>query len=154
MTPTLLGLGACLCAWQAVRARSLLIAALWLGGVSALLALLLYILGAPEVAVIELSVGTGLDTILFVFAINMAGEEGLSERSLMPRPFAAGLVLAATLLLAWYILPLGPAGAAQSGVTFSDMLWQQRGLDVLVQIGLIFAGSIGILGLLSEREAH
>jgi hypothetical protein len=33
------------------------------------------------------------------------------------------------------------------------MLWQQRGLDVLVQIVLVFAGVMGLLGLLAEVEA-
>ena len=63
------------CALQAVRGTRLLIAALWLAGASALTALMMFRLGAPEVAVIELSVGAGLVTVLFVFAINIAGEE-------------------------------------------------------------------------------
>jgi hypothetical protein len=29
------------------------------------------------------------------------------------------------------------------------MLWQQRSVDVLVQVALIFAGVLGVLGLLS-----
>ncbi len=65
------------CALQAVRSRRLLMSALWLAGASALVALMMYLLGAPEVAVIELSVGAGLVTVLFVFAINIAGEEPL-----------------------------------------------------------------------------
>jgi Tfp pilus assembly protein PilV len=32
-------------------------------------------------------------------------------------------------------------------------LWQARGLDVLVQIVLIFAGVLGLLGLLAEAAA-
>ena len=40
------------CAFQAVRGTRLLVAALWLAGASALTALLLFRLGAPEVAVI------------------------------------------------------------------------------------------------------
>jgi uncharacterized MnhB-related membrane protein len=67
--------GLLVCAVQAVRVQRLLNSALWLAGASALVALLIYMLGAPEVAVIELSVGAGLVTVLFVFAINIAGEE-------------------------------------------------------------------------------
>jgi hypothetical protein len=33
-------------------------------------------------------------------------------------------------------------------------MWEERSLDVLVQIGLIFAGVMGILGLLTEPEAE
>ena len=55
----LLLLGAVVCAGMAVRARPLH-AALWLAALSALISIVLYRLGAPEVAVIELSVGAGL----------------------------------------------------------------------------------------------
>lgn len=30
------------------------------------------------------------------------------------------------------------------------ILWEQRGVDVLAQIALIFAGVLGVIGLLSE----
>lgn len=69
---------------QALRARRLLYSALWLAGASALLATIFYQLGAPEVAVIELSVGAGLVTVLFVFAINVAGEEAYVGPPLVP----------------------------------------------------------------------
>ena len=84
----LIVLGCIICAFFAIRTRRLLISALWLAGCSALTALLLYLLGAPEIAVIELSVGAGLVTVLFVFAINIAGEETLPIRRLIPRPLA------------------------------------------------------------------
>jgi len=54
----------------------LIASALWLAGVSALVSIMCYLLGAYAVAVIELSVGAGLVTVLFVFAISIAGEEG------------------------------------------------------------------------------
>ena len=66
--------GLILSAILTVRARPLT-AALWLAVLSAITALLLYRLGAPEVAVIELSVGAGLITVLLAFAISMAEDE-------------------------------------------------------------------------------
>ena len=33
-----------------------------------------------------------------------------------------------------------------------DALWRQRGMDVLVQVAIIFAGAIGVLGLLAAPE--
>jgi hypothetical protein len=33
----------------------------------------------------------------------------------------------------------------------SHVLWQQRVLDVYIQIALIFSGVLGVLGLLSEQ---
>jgi hypothetical protein len=55
-------------------------------------------------------------------------------------------------LVAWLTLPTGESVTAVSEPSFSVMLWEQRGLDVLVQIGLIFAGVLGILGILADKE--
>ncbi|MHB1482597.1 MAG: hydrogenase subunit MbhD domain-containing protein, partial [Bellilinea sp.] len=70
MVHVLIAVVTIVCAILAVRASRLLVSALWLAATSALVALEMYLLGAPEIAVIELSVGAGLVTILFVFAIN------------------------------------------------------------------------------------
>ena len=148
----LLMLGTILCAFQALRTKQLLSAAMWLAGTSAFVACLLYLLGATEVAVIELSVGAGLVTILFVFGITIAGEDAMGKPALVPWAIAAGLALGAMGLVAWFTLPIGDAVTAVSEPSFSIMLWEQRGLDILVQIGLIFAGVLGILGILAERD--
>src|SRR5512138_3472485 len=94
-----------LCAVMAMRAARLLVSALWLAGTSAAVSLLMYLLGAPEVAVIELSVGAGLVTVLFVFAINIAVDEPLPARSRVPRPVAWVVTLASLALLAVFTLP-------------------------------------------------
>ena len=52
------------CAFMAFRAKQLIVSALWLAGCSAILSILMYLLGAFVVAVIELSVGAGLVTVL------------------------------------------------------------------------------------------
>lgn len=148
----LLMIAAVLCAFQALRTRQLLAAALWLACTSAIVAGLLYALGAHEVAVIELSVGAGLVTVLFVFGITIAGEETQEMRSLVPWALAGGLALALIGLVGWFILPMAEAGTAVTEPSFSVMLWENRGLDMLVQIGLIFAGVMGILGILAEKE--
>ena len=155
---SLLALG---CGIQAIRAKRLLAAALWLAGVSASVATLIYSLGAIQVAVIELSVGAGLVTVLFVFAVALAGEEALSAQTIVPRLLVLGLVIG---LLA--VLGLGfseqlavsseqsPAANGQlpAANDFTTTLWQDRGLDMLVQVGLIFAGVMGVLGLLAEQK--
>ena len=144
------------CAWQAVRAPRLLLAALWLAGASALTALLMYRLGAPEVAVIELSVGAGLVTVLFVFAINIAGEEPpVALRSLVPWPLAALGVLCAVGLAATMVLPaLRTPAAPGQAVHFPTVLWEQRGLDAVLQVVLIMGGVLAVLGLLAERRTR
>ncbi len=143
-------IAAVFCAIQAIRSPRLLVAAIWLAGVSALVAVLLYTLGAHEVAVIELSVGAGLVTVLFVFAISLAGDETINLPAIIPRPLAVGLVGVAVLALVWILLPMdiAPAEAAES--SFAVVLWQERGADTLVQLVLIFGGVLGVLGILAE----
>jgi uncharacterized MnhB-related membrane protein len=153
MGPVLIVIGCLICAIQAIRTKRLLISALWLAGASALAALLLYLLGAPEIAVIELSVGAGLVTVLFVFAINIAGEETFSLQSPFPRLLAWALVVVTIGLLGWMILPpvsVQTLGGSQPG--FSQVLWQERGGDTMLQVLLILAGVLGVIGLLSESH--
>jgi len=140
------------CAIQAMRASRLLAAALWLAANSALLALTLYLLGAHEVAVIELSVGAGLVTVLFVFAISIAGEETIATSGLVPRSAIWILVAGVVLLLGWLILPANSLRLPATESSFATMLWEQRGLDMMVQIVVIFAGVLGVLVLLAETE--
>jgi uncharacterized MnhB-related membrane protein len=144
------------CAIQAIRVRRLLMSALWLAGCSALVALLMYLMGAPEIAVIELSVGAGLVTVLFVFAINIAGEEARTVRRIIPAPLSWLLVAISAVLLAWFTLP-GLAGMVGSPAQpdFAAVLWGDRQLDMLLQTVLIFAGTLGVIGLLSDaRKPH
>lgn len=153
----LIVVGTLVCATQAIRSKRLLTSALWLAGASALVALLTYMLGAPTVAVIELSVGAGLVTVLFVFAINVAGEEPLPQPISIPRPLAWGLILAALLLLGWMVLPSAAASVLAEALP-AQALWETRELDLLLQVVLIFCGVMGVLGLLSDskeiRPAH
>jgi hypothetical protein len=111
----------------------------------------LYLLGSPDISVVELSVGAGLVTVLFVFAINIAGEETFSGPNLISRPLAWILVGIAVVLLG--VLVLGPQiSTSLSGPLpgFAEVIWKDRLLDVVLQVLLIFAGVLGVLGLLSE----
>ncbi len=150
---TLVLAGMLLCALLAVHSPRLLISALWLAGCSALLALALANLGAPEVAVVELSVGAGLVTVIFVFAISIAGDEPAAYASIVPRPLAWVLMAAFFLLLAGLTVPrlLAPALTA-TPLSVLQAIWQARALDTLLQVALIFCGVLGSLGLLSEGE--
>ncbi len=147
---TFLVLAAVICAFRAIRARHLLTAAIWLAGVSALTATIMYRLGAEQVAVVELSVGAGLVTVLFVFAISIAGDEGLSEREFIPNTLAISVAALVVLLLGGMILPLDEPEITTGEGTFSGVLWDDRALDVLVQLVLIFTGVLCLLGLLAD----
>ncbi len=142
-----------ICALQAIRAPRLLISALWLAGCSALLALSIALLGAPEVGVVELSVGAGLVTVIFVFAISVAGEETVGVTSVVPRPLAWVLLGLFLFLLIWLTVPglLAPA-VPRDALPFLRALWQERSLDTVLQVALIFSGVLGSLGLLADRK--
>lgn len=151
MTYLIVG-GAILCAFQALRATRVLESAVWLAGVSALTALQLYDLGAHEAAVIELSVGAGLVTVLFVFAISIAGEDATREPPFMPRPIAIGLASLGILGLALLMFPLDELDLPIQTPSFQTILWEDRAIDLLVQLVLIFSGVLGLLGLLGEER--
>ncbi len=140
------------CAIFAIRADRLLVSALWLAGTSAAVSLLMYVLGAAEVAVIELSVGAGLVTVLFVFAINIAGDEPIPVRARIPRPIAWAVTLGSLAMLGWLTLPnVGVPLPVPGAERFPTALWDRRSVDVLLQVALIFAGVLGVIGLLSEE---
>jgi uncharacterized MnhB-related membrane protein len=143
-----------ICALQSIRARSLLAAATWLAGTSALVAILLYGLGAPEVAVIELSVGAGLVTVLFVFATSVAGEEAIQAPALIRKPVAWALTAGVLLLLAVYMWParLQPA-PVQAGISLPVVFWELRGIDALLQLVLIFTAVLTVLALLVTKPS-
>ena len=145
-------LGGVLCALLSVRARPLT-AALWLALLSALIALVFYRLGAHEVAVIELSVGAGLITVLLAFAISMAEDETMPA-PLVPRPFAWLLVLVAGGALLWLLLPALPAARqVAADAPFMVQVWENRLLDLALQIVAVIAGVMGVLSLLGETRA-
>lgn len=153
MSYALLVAGMIVCAVLAIRATRLLTAALWLAGVSVLTAITLYLIGAREVAVIELSVGAGLVTVLFVFAIGIAGDDAMQSAMLIPRLFTWVLIALLLALLIFMILPSDNNQPAVTEPVFAAMFWEQRALDVLVQIALMFCGVLGVLGLLSEPKS-
>jgi uncharacterized MnhB-related membrane protein len=145
--------GILLCAILAVASKRLLVSAIWLAVTSALVALLLYLLGAPQIAVIELSVGAGLVTVLFVFAINISGEEPLNLKPVMPKPLAWGLIIIAAGLTIYLLLNGGTKDLVLvTSSTTPAILWNQRYLDIMLQISFIFCGVLGVLGLLSDGK--
>lgn len=148
----LLGLGAAFCAYRAMISKHLLPSTLYLAGVSALATVTLFMLGAHEVAVIELSVGAGLVTVLLVYVLSVVGEDVFDPTSIIPKPLAFLLVAGIGGLVIWMAYPLTIRPNTYGEVLLAEVLWKQRALDVWVQIALIFSGVMGVLGLLSEKS--
>jgi uncharacterized MnhB-related membrane protein len=147
----LLILAAAFCAYRAMISTHLLPSALYLACISACVSVSLYKLGAFEVAVIELSVGAGLVTVLLVYALSMVGEDTSDPASIIPKPFVFLLVGAIAILAGWMAYPIVSHPVANGEVLLADVLWKQRALDVWVQVALVFSGVMGVLGMLSEQ---
>jgi len=147
----LLLLGAIFCAYRATVSKRILSSTLYLACISALTSVVIFMLGATQVAVMELSVGAGLVTVLMVYALSVVGEDALDPTSVIPKPLALSLVCAATILLGWMVYPAIRITIVTGDVDLASVLWQNRVLDVWIQIVLIFSGVMGVLGLLSER---
>jgi uncharacterized MnhB-related membrane protein len=147
----ILGLGAILCAYRAMLAQRLLSSILYLACVSAVVSVILYRLGAQQVAVIELSVGAGLVTVLLVYALSVVGDDAADLISDIPKPLALTFVALSAALVGFMVYPLVEPSLNVTSFSLTVVLWQQRVLDVWIQIALIFSGVLGVLGLLSEK---
>jgi uncharacterized MnhB-related membrane protein len=148
----LLIFGLLFCAYRAIAAKRILPATLYLAGISAITSAILYLLGAYQIAVIELSVGAGLVTVLLVYAVSVIGDDALDSVSVISKPLAFAFVATITILLGLMVYPLIQMNGTPGGSSdLAYVLWQQRALDVYIQIVLIFSGVLGVLGLLSEQ---
>lgn len=146
-------LAAIVCAYRAMTVSRILTSTIYLASVSAMVAVILYTVGAHQVAVIELSVGAGLVTVLLVYAISVLGDEAVDLGSVIPRPIAVGLSALCIVLLGWMGLALTAKSKGGAFAPLLTALWGERVLDVWIQMVLIFAGVLGILGLLAESKA-
>ena len=139
---------------QALRSNQLLISALWLAATSAATALLLQSAGAGEIAVLELSIGAGLVTVLIVYAITLTGENSVS-RIPVPRWIAGGLVLTTLIVFAVHTVPTiapVPHVSIVPELPFKTVLWEERQADLLLQVVLMFACVLAVSGLLIETS--
>lgn len=146
---------AVVCAYRAMTEARILSSTIYLAVVSAAMAMALYLLGAYQVAVIELSVGAGLVTVLLVYAISVVGDDASDPGPVIPRPVAVGLSLLAVVMLGYMAYSMPSKVISGRFPPLVRALWEQRVLDVWIQMVLIFAGVLGILGLLAEgKGAH
>ncbi|MGF1507445.1 MAG: NADH-quinone oxidoreductase subunit J [Anaerolineae bacterium] len=138
------------CAVLALGAKRLLVSVTALVGVSASLSLMLYLLGAPMLAGVELCVCSGLIAVLLVFTLNLVGEEQVERRPVLPVMVAVGLLLAVVAALVYLVQPLASSDLAGPTSPLAQTLWHDQAANTLLQIVLIFAGLISVLGLLPE----
>jgi uncharacterized MnhB-related membrane protein len=123
-------LAAVFCAYRAIVAKRILSATIYLACISALVSAVLYLLGAAQVAVMELSVGAGLVTVLLVYAVSVVGDDALDPASVIPKPLAFTLVGLVTIFIGWMAFPAIQRTVNISSVDLVSVLWQNRVLDV------------------------
>lgn len=149
-------IGICISGFQVIQTKNLTQSAMWLALTSALVSWLIYLLGAHMLAVIELSVGAGVVTILLVFAINIVGNEQDIKKPYIPQPLALFIVVSAVIMISSLLLPMDSAlnEFAYNSHSLSLALWEDRFLDTILQIILIFTCVLGVLSLMEKRSTH
>jgi uncharacterized MnhB-related membrane protein len=144
-------MGAIFCAYRAIVSKKILSATIYLACISALISAVIYLLGAAQVAVIELSVGAGLVTVLLVYAVSVVGDDAFDPPSVVSKPLAFGVVGLVAIVLGAMVYPTISVPFERGSMSLAVSMWQSRVLDIWIQIALIFSGVLGILGLLSEK---
>lgn len=144
---------------MAVMSHSLLKSAIYLGFASATLGIIMYVLGAGWAAVIEVSVCSGLVTVIFISAISLSSmkkdqiQRHYNDKKRMAHlPITliiAGVILVVVALTTDFTLIEGGTGIAED---FREVLWNSRQIDVLGQIVAILVGGIAVDVLFRSGE--
>lgn len=151
-----------------ILSRNLLAATILLSVFSMLMATEYLILGAPDVAITEASVGAGISTILILLALFLVGEK--EKKCTNTKFFPLILMSAVVSALIYASMQLPPFGAriapAQAHIaeyyvnnsmndtgipnTVASILASYRGYDTLGETIVIFTAAIAIVMLLGK----
>jgi NADH-quinone oxidoreductase subunit J len=142
-----------------IMIKNLLKAAISLAVVSAILTVVMFLMGATLAAVLELSVCAGLITAVFASTISMvkpASDEELTvaRKQRLKRIIYLPFILVAVgvgVMLMFPGLPLTLTGAAVGDITARQVLWDSRQLDILGQVIIVLAGVFGVVVLFKGK---
>lgn len=152
-----------------VRVRNLFAAVVLFGAYSFLMASVMVVLDAVDVAMTEAAVGAGVSTVLLLCALHLIGTREEAPRRVRPLPIAA--VAAAGAMLVHGARDLPAFGAADSPMNTGPGAWYlrntaadmdipnvvtavlagYRSFDTLGEVAVIFTAGIGV-ALLLKRE--
>jgi len=148
-----------LSALATVLIRSLLRSGIALAFTSAVLSMIIFRLNSPMAAVFELSVCTGLISVLFISTISLTEPRTRDEKVQHTKDrlkkfwylplILIGLGIVLSQVNQKISFPL-PAPEAVGDVRF--VLWNLRGLDLLGQIIVLLVGVFGVVILFRERK--
>jgi NADH-quinone oxidoreductase subunit J len=143
--------------WAVITIR-LLRSAIGLAVASAILTVLLYRLGYTYAAAFELSVCSGLISVIFISTISLT-QRLTSERLIMRekdvlRKFwlLPVILIVVGIFLAQADIPLQMPPRSAEGGDVRAILWHQRHLDLLGQIIILLSGAIGVVLLFKEKR--
>lgn len=145
----------------AVMLRSVLKSAISLALASASLGALMYTLGAVWSALFEISVCSGLVTVIFVSAISLSNTnkselgklyEDRERMSLLPVILiGGGIFLFAAAALQWFSMPASVTAVTEAS-DFMEILWNNRQADIWGQMIVVITGSVAVVALFKERD--
>ena len=120
-----------------------------LAGTFLFIALIYALSGALFAGIFQFSVGVGTLAILFLSG-EMLGDKPLKKTSSL----RVAALVAGGIILSFPAIFLSVSGVsgANSNVDFGEALWNQRGLDVVLQALVIFTVALGIAIVLYQRR--
>ena len=140
----------------AVLLRDLLKAAISLAIASIFLAIIFFRMNATYAGVFELSVVAGLITVLFISTIALTkGETDVRESKVVSILFPIFFVLFIIIdiiIMKTLINRLTSAHFSAPAGNFGQVLWGTRTLDLVGQIGVIFAGVFAVIALFRKMD--
>lgn len=143
-----------------VMTRSLLRAAIALAFTSAALSILMFRLSSPLAAVFELSVCTGLVSVLFISAIGLTHPSTREEKAehkverLQRFKYLPFIVVAVGIALSFVAVKLSlrlPPPEIESDVP--TVLWNLRPMEIVGQVIILLSGVFGVVILFKETGA-
>jgi len=146
-----------------VMLKSITKSAIALAAGSATLGIIMYTLGYTWAALFEISVCSGLVTVIFISAISLSNTDkkdiervfdDTRRMSLLPFVLiAAGVILVTAALASGVSLP--SAGNAEKAVEdLREILWNNRQADIWGQVIVMIAGSLAVVVLYKERDSE
>jgi NADH-quinone oxidoreductase subunit J len=143
-----------------IMSNGLITSAITLAVTSAASGVLMYLLGAKWAAIFEISVCSGLVTVIFISAVSLSNgdktrlaPEYQDAKRMQYMPLVlivAGAALMLSAALSGFSLPDGTT--AQSGISFSETLWEWRQVDIWGQMIVLITGTAAIVVFFKESE--
>ena len=143
----------------AAMLRSMLKATMALAMVSALLACVMFLMGATWAGLFELSVCVGLVTVVFISAISLTtptrkDPEKVAEHKHRFAALPFILIFLGVAMIALFVIAkfdvVSTAETLGEVVTFKEAFWNMRQADILGQIIIILAGALAVVILFKE----